>query len=57
MIIAGISYWLVGLTASLALGFAMGLEGLGVWIGLALGLAVAALLLVQRFHALRGRTL
>jgi MATE family multidrug resistance protein len=57
MVIAGVSYWLVGLSASLALGFGLGLQGLGIWIGLALGLAAAASLLVQRFHALRGQTL
>src|SRR5680860_766100 len=33
MIIAGISYWVIGIPASYVLGFPMGLGGIGVWIG------------------------
>jgi MATE family multidrug resistance protein len=54
MIIAIASYWLVGFVAAWALAFPLGLEGIGVWIGLALGLAAAALALTVRF-ALRER--
>lgn len=49
MWIAGASYWLAGFPMCLALGFGLKMEGLGIWIGLAFGLAVAALLLVWRF--------
>ena len=49
MWIAGASYWLVGAPACLLLGFGVGLQGLGIWLGLALGLAVAAVLLTARF--------
>jgi MATE family multidrug resistance protein len=52
MFIAGGSYWLVGAPACLLLAFAFRLEGFGVWIGLALGLAVAAAALFTRFAML-----
>ncbi|WP_324753566.1 MATE family efflux transporter [Roseovarius sp. Pro17] len=49
MIIAGISYWVIGIPASYVLGFPMAMGGIGVWIGLAIGLVVAAVLLGVRF--------
>lgn len=55
--IAGLSYWLVGFTACLILGFVFDLKGLGVWIGLALGLAAAATGMVTRFEILSRRNL
>ena len=52
MWIAGGAYWLCGFPMCLALAFPFGLKGLGVWLGLAFGLFVAALALVWRFNAL-----
>lgn len=49
MIMAAISYWIVGIPCSYFLGFVMGLEGVGVWLGLVVGLGVAAVLLSWRF--------
>ena len=49
MIYAAISYWGVGLPASYALGFWFGFGGVGVWLGLVVGLACAAVLLGTRF--------
>ena len=49
MIIAAISYWVIGIPVSYILGFVLGFEGIGVWIGLAVGLALAAVLLLVRF--------
>ena len=49
MVIAGISYWAVGVTASYVLGFTFGMGGVGIWLGLAIGLAFAAGLLGLRF--------
>ncbi len=49
MFMAGVGYWLVGFPASVGLGFWAGLGGVGVWSGLALGLAAAAALLTWRF--------
>ncbi|MSO75569.1 MAG: MATE family efflux transporter [Alphaproteobacteria bacterium] len=52
MLIAGFGYWLVGLPVSALLAFPFGLQGEGVWLGIAFGLAVVATLLVARFHAM-----
>lgn len=49
MWIAALSYWAVGVPASYVLAFPLGLGGRGLWLGLALGLAVAAVLLMLRF--------
>ena len=49
MILAAISYWLVGLSVSYGLGFGLGWGGVGVWLGLVAGLASAAVLLMLRF--------
>ena len=50
MILTIVSYWLVGLTTGYALGFGLGWGGRGLWWGLVLGLAVAAVLLPDRFY-------
>ncbi|WP_255009792.1 MATE family efflux transporter [Roseovarius sp. M141] len=55
MIIAGISYWVIGIPASYILGFPLGLGGVGIWIGLAIGLTVASTLLAVRFWRWTGR--
>jgi len=52
MVIAAASYWLVGAPACILLGIGLHLQGLGVWIGLALGLGVAAVLMTARFAAM-----
>lgn len=49
MALAGGSYWLVGFPLCLVLGFGLGLAGLGIWLGMAGGLATAALLMTTRF--------
>lgn len=49
MLMAVFSYWGVGLPAAYLFGFPGGFGGVGVWIGLASGLAVAALLMNWRF--------
>jgi len=49
MVIAAVSYWLVGLPCSYGLGFLAGLEGVGIWMGLVVGLTAAALALHARF--------
>lgn len=49
MMIAALAYWVIGLPVSYVLGFGLGLGGVGVWLGLAAGLAVAAALLIWRF--------
>jgi MATE family multidrug resistance protein len=54
MFISAIGYIGVGLSSSVLLGFHFGLGGFGIWVGLALGLAAAATLLIGRW-ALRER--
>ena len=49
MYYAAFSYWVVGIPASYVLGFTLGLEGVGIWLGLVIGLAFAAVLLMARF--------
>jgi MATE family multidrug resistance protein len=49
MWLASISYWLVGIPVSYLLAFPFGLGGAGLWLGLTVGLTVAAALLMARF--------
>lgn len=49
-VIAIVGYWLAGFATSVALGLFTPLRGVGVWIGLAVGLTVAAVLLLARWH-------
>jgi len=49
MWIAGASYWLAGAPVGLILAFPLHMKGLGIWIGLAFGLFVAAASMVWRF--------
>jgi MATE family multidrug resistance protein len=48
MFIAGIAYWVIGAPVGWALAFPLGLGPAGVWIGLSLGLALAAGALLLR---------
>ncbi|MEL6595652.1 MAG: MATE family efflux transporter [Pseudomonadota bacterium] len=50
MIHASLSYWGLGLPAGYVLGFPLGLGGIGIWLGLVVGLAMAAVLLLGRFY-------
>jgi MATE family multidrug resistance protein len=50
-----ISFWAVGFPACYVLGFPWGGGAVGVWIGLSIGVALYALLLVWRFHLLTKR--
>lgn len=52
MVIAVISYLGIGLACGYTLGFVAGYGGKGLWWGLVIGLAVAAVLLVRRFRIL-----
>ncbi|WP_233493293.1 MATE family efflux transporter [Ruegeria atlantica] len=49
MVMAALSYWGVGITSSYYFGFVLGMDGIGVWLGLVLGLACAAVMLMARF--------
>lgn len=49
MVIAVLSYWAVGIPASYALAFPLGMQGVGLWLGMVAGLSVAAVALMVRF--------
>jgi multidrug resistance protein, MATE family len=49
MLYAALGYWGVGATLGIALAFPAGLKGAGIWIGLATGLAVVAVLMLRRW--------
>lgn len=54
MLLAILGYWGIGLPTSYTLGLVLDWRGLGIWIGLAVGLAFVAVVLVSRF-AMRER--
>lgn len=57
LIISGISYYLICLPAAYLLGFVAGLDAVGVWIGLLMGLVFAAVFFYMRFDKLSRKLL
>lgn len=55
LLFAVVSYWLIGFASAWWLAFSTPLGAIGVWIGLSIGTAVYAGLLVWRFHLLSQR--
>jgi MATE family multidrug resistance protein len=55
MIVAVVSYWIVGLTGAFVLAFRFDMGPEGIWWGLVLGLSTAAVLLLTRFVVLSGQ--
>jgi multidrug resistance protein, MATE family len=49
MLFALLGYWAIGLPLSASLAFAIGLAGIGIWIGLATGLVIVAFLMIRRW--------
>lgn len=49
MVFAAVGYWVIGIGIGAILAFPLGWRGLGVWLGLASGLGVVAILLVWRW--------
>jgi len=54
MWLASFSYWVVGIPTSYVLAFPLGMGGIGLWLGLVVGLALASVLLMTRFWRGRG---
>ncbi|MEP3685837.1 MAG: MATE family efflux transporter [Sulfitobacter dubius] len=57
MVMAAISYWVVGMPCSYFLGFTLGFGAMGIWAGLVAGLGVAGLLLNARFWGVTVKSL
>jgi MATE family multidrug resistance protein len=57
MIWAAVSYWVVGLPLAYVLGFTLGGDEVGVWLGLVVSLVCASLLLMTRFWRRASRPL
>ncbi|MDB0012161.1 MATE family efflux transporter, partial [Paracoccaceae bacterium] len=57
LLIAVIGYWAIGLPVGYVLGFWLGFDGVGIWAGIAVGLAIVALTLGHRFVKLLGQML
>jgi len=55
LLLAAVSYWLVGFMLACVLGFKTGLGAVGIWIGLSCGTAVYAAALILRFRLLANR--
>ncbi|MBI5323305.1 MATE family efflux transporter [Bradyrhizobium sp.] len=55
LLLAVVSYWLIGFTLACVLGFKTSLGAVGVWIGLSCGTAVYAAALILRFRRLANR--
>lgn len=55
LLLAAVSYWLIGFTTACGLAFWTSLSAIGVWIGLSIGTGIYAILLVARFRALTWR--
>jgi MATE family multidrug resistance protein len=49
MLFAAFGYWVVGLAIAVGLGFGLRWQGVGIWTGLATGLAVVAVMMVTRW--------
>ena len=55
LLFAVLSYWLIGFPCACWLGFWTAIGAVGVWIGLSVGTAVYAVLLLLRFRLLASR--
>ncbi len=49
MVMAAFAYWIIGLPSAYVFGFVVGWGAVGIWIGLVVGLGLAAVLLAWRF--------
>lgn len=52
MLLSLLTFWGVGLTTGYLLGFSFGFGGVGLWIGQSIGVAIAGVIFVWRFHKL-----
>jgi multidrug resistance protein, MATE family len=55
MLLNIMSYWIIGLPIGYLLGFKLNMSGPGLWIGQSIGVAIAAIIFIWRFHKLTSR--
>lgn len=55
LLLAGVSYWLIGFALSYVFGLKFGLDVIGIWIGLSIGTTIYAARCVARFQLQAGR--
>lgn len=53
MVLAVLSYWVLGIPAAYLFGFVLEMGGVGVWLGLVVGLSFAAVTMLYRFWVMR----
>ncbi|UJP64813.1 MATE family efflux transporter [Mongoliitalea daihaiensis] len=56
-IVTLIAYWVIGLPVGYVLAFYAGLNELGIWYGLLIGLTITGIMLLYRFHSLSAKLL
>lgn len=49
MVFAAVGYWVIGIGVGTLLAFPLGMNGLGIWLGLASGLGIVAILILWRW--------
>jgi MATE family multidrug resistance protein len=54
-IVTLIAYWVIGLPLGYILAFSFGMQEIGMWVGLLVGLTVTGIMLLYRFHKLSQR--
>ncbi|WP_089093877.1 MATE family efflux transporter [Nodularia sp. NIES-3585] len=52
MLLSILSFWGIGLTSGYILGFPLGFGGVGLWAGQSIGVAIAGMIFLWRFHRL-----
>ena len=55
LMFAAVSFWLIGFVLCWIFGFTLGLGAYGIWLGLSIGIATYAVLLIWRFQRLTAR--
>jgi MATE family multidrug resistance protein len=56
-IVTLVAYWVIGLPLGYILAFWFGMQEIGIWVGLLIGLTVTGIMLLFRFHKLSQRLL
>jgi multidrug resistance protein, MATE family len=56
-IVTLVAYWIIGLPLGYVFGFILGMNEVGIWYGLLIGLTVTGVLLLFRFHTLSAKLL